>query len=449
MNIIDQSSHADYIIPINKPIGISSNKAIAKLKFYLQNFGYKIDKIGHCGTLDPMASGLLMVCINNATKFSKYALQSDKSYLATIQLGVTTDTFDRDGKIIAKNTVENIDYTQIRHLIYNKYIGKIYQTPPIYSALKLNGLPFYKIARNAKQSVNSADIEAKIQQKSRNIFIYKIDIMQIDLVHTNTITLKIACSSGTYIRSIANDIGIDLACGAHLMRLERISSGAFSLSHAFDLQYINHDCIYNNNHIHENHNKNIYISSKHTTQDKSMMSNYFDIKNIRNYLYLSNAIIQSYAPSMIKIILCTINTQKILQGKTIEITDNMIIYADKKLIHSSAICQYYTNNQTEIALYHINQSTQNADDNLNAIYNKHDQNNRYNKCNYSNQLQYNNSITTKNYDIIYNYYFCQGHARLIGIGILIQNSQNSKYVLQIKRGIKQSNTKIEQDTGED
>lgn len=207
------------IFLVNKDKGISSNKAIQKLKKKLD-----IHKIGHFGTLDPNASGLLVCAINKATKLSDKFLNSDKGYIAEVTLGISTSTDDSEGEIVFQSEVEtSID--QIESSL-KQFRGKSMQIPPFFSALKHKGKPLYKYARDGEF----------ITKPAREIIVHEIKDFKACLP---TITFKIFCSKGTYIRSIARDLGESLGCGGHLSGLKRVLQGPFSLKNASTLDDLN------------------------------------------------------------------------------------------------------------------------------------------------------------------------------------------------------------------
>ena len=207
------------IFLVNKDKGISSNKAIQKLKKKLD-----IHKIGHFGTLDPNASGLLVCAINKATKLSNKFLNSEKGYIAEVTLGLSTSTDDSEGEIIFQSEVET-SLDQIE-LSLKQFRGKSMQIPPFFSALKHKGKPLYKYARDGEF----------ITKPAREIIVHEIKDFKASLP---TISFKIRCSKGTYIRSIARDLGESLGCGGHLSGLIRVLQGPFSLENASTLDDLN------------------------------------------------------------------------------------------------------------------------------------------------------------------------------------------------------------------
>ena len=204
---------------VNKDPGITSSRVvqIVKKKFQLK-------KVGHLGTLDPMATGLLIIAINRATKFASLLLQSEKSYRAEATLGIQTDTDDTEGEAISSKKVD-ITELEIKETLLT-FLGASYQLPPDYSALKYKGKPMYKYARDG----------IKVEKTERKIFIKNI---QNILIEIPKVSFDISCSKGTYIRSIARDLGARLGCGAHLSGLIRTSQEKFMLSDACSLDDIN------------------------------------------------------------------------------------------------------------------------------------------------------------------------------------------------------------------
>ena len=204
---------------VNKGPGITSSRVvqIVKKKFQLK-------KVGHLGTLDPMATGLLIIAINRATKFASLLLQSEKSYRAEVTLGIQTDTDDAEGEAISSKKVD-ITELEIKETLLT-FLGASYQLPPDYSALKHKGKPMYKYARDG----------IKVEKAERKIFIKNI---QNILIEIPKVSFDISCSKGTYIRSIARDLGARLGCGAHLSGLIRTSQEKFMLSDACSLDDIN------------------------------------------------------------------------------------------------------------------------------------------------------------------------------------------------------------------
>lgn len=203
---------------VNKDPGITSSRVVQILK---KKFNLK--KVGHLGTLDPMATGLLIIAINRATKFASLLLQSEKSYRAEVTLGIQTDTDDAEGEVISSKAV-NINGLDAKESLLT-FLGESDQLPPNYSALKYKGKPMYKYARDG----------IKVEKAARKILIKNIQNILIELPR---VSFDISCSKGTYIRSIARDLGAKLGCGAHLSGLTRTSQEKFRLSEACSLDDI-------------------------------------------------------------------------------------------------------------------------------------------------------------------------------------------------------------------
>ena len=204
------------ILLLDKPIGITSNFALQKVKRL-----FNANKAGHTGSLDPLASGLLPLCLGESTKVSGYLLDSDKTYLGTIKLGERTNTADAEGEVIESRPVENIDEAKIQSIL-SQFIGEQEQVPPMHSAIKQNGQPLYKLAHQG----------IEVERKSRKISIFSLDLLRYA---DNSLEVKVHCSKGTYIRTLAEDIGEVLGCGAHLSALRRIQTGPFSMEQVVTL----------------------------------------------------------------------------------------------------------------------------------------------------------------------------------------------------------------------
>ncbi len=209
------------ILNINKPEGITSAKAVSKIKENL-----KLNKAGHTGTLDPFATGILLVCINRATKIAQYLSDLDKEYIGTMVLGISTDTQDLKGKVLKIRNVnqETLNIGNLREVFIN-FQGSIWQKPPMFSAIRHKGLRLYNLARKG----------IKVDLDSRKIFIHQISILKIKYDYFPSITFKVRCSKGTYIRSLCDDIGQKLGCGAFLSQLERTEIGNHNVKQSIDL----------------------------------------------------------------------------------------------------------------------------------------------------------------------------------------------------------------------
>ena len=211
----------DVVINLNKPRDISSQQAVLKVK---QLFHAK--KAGHAGTLDPIATGVLITCLNQATKVSRFLSDLDKEYIVGIKLGERTDTGDLTGRILEKKNSLMLEETDIYNLLKN-FVGQIKQIPPMYSAIKIQGQPLYKLAR----------LGIEIQRPERLIEIYGIDLIRFDQPYLD---LKISCSKGTYIRTLCDDIGKALHVGAHMISLKRTKVGNFRIEDSASLGELKH-----------------------------------------------------------------------------------------------------------------------------------------------------------------------------------------------------------------
>lgn len=208
------------VLLLDKPLGLSSNEALQKLKWLL-----RAEKAGHTGTLDPLATGLLPLCFGAATKFSQLQLEARKSYLAHLRLGITTTTGDAEGEVLQQREL-GFDGVKLSSTL-RAFVGSIEQVPPMYSALKKDGRPLYEYAR--------AGIE--VPRQARAVQIYSLsEVFDGTSQPTDTLTLEVSCSKGTYIRSLAVDIGEALGCGAHLSALRRTGSGQFDIGQCHSLE---------------------------------------------------------------------------------------------------------------------------------------------------------------------------------------------------------------------
>jgi tRNA pseudouridine55 synthase len=212
-----QGKSFDGILLVDKNEGETSSDVVRKIKKTLN-----VKRVGHAGTLDPFATGLLIVLLDQGTKLSPYLMPGRKRYRATMRLGVETDTLDLTGQILRSRPVPDLDPREIKERTL-EFIGEIEQIPPIYSAVNLNGKRAYELARKG----------IKVELKKRRVRIYSIKIISIELPD---ITMEIECSGGTYIRSLAADIGEKLNTCAHLRALRRLTSGSFNVNDAIDLK---------------------------------------------------------------------------------------------------------------------------------------------------------------------------------------------------------------------
>ncbi len=198
---------------IDKPTGMTSHDVVAKIRR-----GLKLKKVGHAGTLDPMATGVLIICVGSATRLSEYVMHANKQYRARVHLGVTTDTYDAEGEIQQTCDAGGIQREDVQNAL-KPFIGDIHQEPPMYSAIKQSGRKLYELAR-AGQTV---------ERESREVRIESVEITEWS---PPEFTLEVVCSAGTYIRSLAFDLGKALGVGAHLSGLTRTASGAFRIEDA-------------------------------------------------------------------------------------------------------------------------------------------------------------------------------------------------------------------------
>ena len=211
----------DGIINVNKPAGWTSQDVCTKLRHVLH-----IRKIGHTGTLDPMATGVLPVCMGKATRIIEYYDRDAKTYHASMKLGITTDTLDITGEILETSGYSNVSINAVREA-FNAYKGRVRQIPPKYSAIRINGKRAYDLAREGKS----------FEIKPRVIMVYDNSITRMD-IEKGEIEFDITCSKGTYIRTVCDDIGRALGCGAVMIALERTASGYFRIDDAHTMEEI-------------------------------------------------------------------------------------------------------------------------------------------------------------------------------------------------------------------
>ncbi|WP_239235241.1 tRNA pseudouridine(55) synthase TruB [Candidatus Nitrotoga sp. BS] len=208
----------DGVLLFDKPLGLSSNLALQKVRRLFQ-----AEKAGHTGTLDPLATGLLPVCFGEATKFTSSLLEADKTYCALIRLGQTTATGDAEGEITSTCAVE-LDEAEVRSVL-SKFIGVIQQIPPMHSAIKHQGKPLYEYIRKGETVIRA----------SRSVIIHEL---VLERFAGNEMEITVRCSKGTYVRTLAEDIGSTLGCGAHLQGLRRTAIGRFCLEGAHNLAQV-------------------------------------------------------------------------------------------------------------------------------------------------------------------------------------------------------------------
>jgi tRNA pseudouridine55 synthase len=207
----------DGVLLIDKESGMTSHDVVAIVRNRLET-----QKVGHCGTLDPFATGLLLVVVGRGTKIQDLLMSEDKEYVGTIKLGEVTDTQDRDGVIIESHEVGVVDPAAIV-AAFAKFHGDFYQTPPMVSAIKKEGVPLYKLAREGKV----------VDREPRFVHVYAHEIQEI---RPQEIDFRVICSKGFYVRTYAHEIGKELGCGAHLRTLRRTKSGRFSVDGALTVQ---------------------------------------------------------------------------------------------------------------------------------------------------------------------------------------------------------------------
>lgn len=206
----------DGILILDKPIGVSSNQALQQLRRL-----FRARKAGHCGSLDPLATGVLPICLGQATKFSSYLLGAHKTYRATCRLGQTTTTGDAEGEVVERRPVA-VDSQRVSQVL-PQFIGKIEQVPPMYSALKHQGKRLYQLAREGRQ----------VERLPRQVEIFELELLSLD---SDKLEIEVRCSKGTYIRTLAEDIGNVLGCGAHLIALRRIAVDTLTEQDSFSFE---------------------------------------------------------------------------------------------------------------------------------------------------------------------------------------------------------------------
>lgn len=205
----------DGIAIIDKPAGLTSHDVVNRVRR-----ATRIRQVGHAGTLDPMATGVLVACLGQATRVSEYLLSHDKAYRATIRLGLETNTYDADGEVTATHEV-SVDRAEVERALTH-FVGKIQQVPPMYSAIKREGQKLYELARQG----------IEIERAARSVIVHSIELLDYQAPDA---AIDVRCSAGTYIRSIAHDLGAALGTGGHLIDLRRTASGPFTIDQAISL----------------------------------------------------------------------------------------------------------------------------------------------------------------------------------------------------------------------
>ena len=213
------SATPDGVLLVDKAAGMTSHDVVALVRRRLQ-----IRKVGHCGTLDPLATGLLLLTLRRGTKIQDLLMAEDKEYSGTMMLGVVTSTQDKDGEVIERREVPPVDDKTIR-AAFEKFRGDFYQIPPMVSAIKQAGVPLYKLARQGKT----------VEREPRLVHVYRY---AIDRMALPEIDFTVVCSKGFYVRTYAHDIGAELGCGAHLHSLRRVKSGRFDVAGAISVDEI-------------------------------------------------------------------------------------------------------------------------------------------------------------------------------------------------------------------
>ena len=210
----------DGVLLLHKPAGMTSNRALQIAKRL-----YFAEKAGHTGSLDPLATGVLPLCFGEATKFSQFLLDADKGYRSTFRLGIRTTTSDADGEVLAEVSTEGISRAQVEQAL-TAFVGDIQQIPSMYSALKHEGQPLYKMARQG----------VEIERQPRQVRIHSLTVLDFRGGPAAEVDVDVRCSKGTYIRSIAEDLGVALGCGAHVKTLHRSAAGLFDETRTLTLE---------------------------------------------------------------------------------------------------------------------------------------------------------------------------------------------------------------------
>lgn len=217
--MLQQPKEMEGILLVDKPRDHTSHDVVARLRGKL-----KMKRIGHAGTLDPMATGLLIILVGKATRVSQYLTSLDKEYEGTIELGKVTDTQDADGEMMETRPVPPLTELELKEAIRG-FLGDQYQTPPMYSAIKIDGVPLYKSARKGEE----------VEREPRFIRVMSWEITRFGVPQFD---FRLRCTKGTYVRTLAHDLGQKLGCGAHLAALRRTATDKFNVSHALTIEQI-------------------------------------------------------------------------------------------------------------------------------------------------------------------------------------------------------------------
>lgn len=220
----DLDLNEGYVLNVDKPLGWTSTDVVRKVKFGLQKAGYRKLKVGHAGTLDPLATGVLLICLGKATKRVEELQSERKEYVTDIMLGATTPSFDLEHEIDQTYPYEHITRAMLDNALA-ELTGERLQTPPVYSAKKIDGMRAYEYAREGEQ----------VEMRRALINIYAMEVLEFE---PPRVRLRVECSKGTYIRSIAMELGEKLASGAHLISLRRTRSGAYMADDGFSMEEI-------------------------------------------------------------------------------------------------------------------------------------------------------------------------------------------------------------------
>jgi len=216
---VDIGPHEGLLL-VDKPAGLTSHDVVQAVRRH-----FRIAKVGHCGTLDPMATGLLLIVTGRATRLSQGLIGDDKEYFSTIRLGIATSTHDAEGEIVSQRPVPQLTGDALRQALA-RFTGDIYQTPPMVSAVKIDGQRLYVMARRGQE----------VERPARLIHIYAFELLAF--TPPDLLEARVLCSKGTYVRTLANDLGEELGCGAHLAALRRTRCGSFRLDQARPLRDI-------------------------------------------------------------------------------------------------------------------------------------------------------------------------------------------------------------------
>ncbi|MGK0238709.1 MAG: tRNA pseudouridine55 synthase [Candidatus Pelagisphaera sp.] len=214
---MNESKDLEGVLLIDKPSGLTSHDVVDKVRRKL-----KMKRIGHAGTLDPLATGLLIILVGKATKLSQYLMSLDKVYEGTITLGVATNTYDAEGEVMTTIPVPELTMDTVSKTL-ESFMGDQYQTPPMFSAVKINGQPLYKLARKGQE----------VEREPRFIRISRFETTRFE---SPEIDFSLDCTKGTYVRTLASDIGEKLGCGAHLSGLRRTASDRFRIEDSITLE---------------------------------------------------------------------------------------------------------------------------------------------------------------------------------------------------------------------